>query len=190
MRVFRRSIPGRGKMIVNFKRLSFPESLVEEVRLRGEHSTPSGWSGKGLERPAGPRGDAQVGAPGGGHCTCCLQELQPQSVIPAAQAPDPRAPRTQPRILQSPWDRQRREGPRTARTLLQQGASKLCRSASPTPGASRPLQTGRLRWFLQELTPELESWPPPVGLFLPVSPCAWDRAGPREQGPHRVNSSH
>ena len=99
-------------------------------------------------RPAGPRGEAggQAGAPGGGGCALLpsgaaapgagFQQLRPW--IPGCQG-------TQPRILGSPQKRQRPEGHRAVRVFLPPGAPRLCRSAPPAPGASRPVQTGRLR---------------------------------------------
>ena len=56
-------------------------------------------------------------------------------------------------------------------------------------GAPKPVWTGRLWYLLQELTPELESWPLPM-LFLLVSPCTWEGRGCQGTGPHRINSSH
>ena len=61
---------------------------------------------------------------------------------------------------------------------------ELCRSASPAPRASRPCRLGDwdLRYLLQELTLELESWLPPVWLFLLVSLCLGQSGTPRNRG--------
>ena len=85
-------------------------------------------------------------------------------------------------ILHTPWDRQRRGGHRTEKTLLPLGTTKLCRPGPPTHGVSRPVCTGRLPSYCGELTPELESWLPPVLLLLLVSPCAWERQGNQGTG--------
>ena len=74
----------------------------------------------------------QVGAPGGGGCAplplgATARERDSSSTGPGSQG----AGRTQLGILRSPWDRWRRGGHRTARTLLPLGAPKLCRSAHP-----------------------------------------------------------
>ena len=84
-------------------------------------------------------------------------------------------PGTQPKIWCYPWVRQRPGGHRTARTILPLGGPELYRSAAPPleyPGPCR-LRALKLLW---ELTPGLESWPPPLGLFL--------------LGPHRINNPH
>ena len=49
-----------------------------------------------------------------------------------------------------------------------------------------------LQELLRELTPGLESWTPPVLLFLPMSPCALclgQSGAAREHGPLKINSS-
>ena len=72
-----------------------------------------------------------------------------------------------------PRDRRRPEGHKTGRTLLPPGAPKLCRSATAAPG--HPGQCGQGTAVVTAgLTPGLGNWPPPVVLFLLVSPCAWD----------------
>ena len=50
-------------------------------------------------------------------------------------------------------------------------------SAPAASGAPRPLRTGSCNSYCRELTPGLESWPPPVSLFLLVPFCAWERWG-------------
>ena len=69
------------------------------------------------------------------------------------------------------------------------GVPELHRSAPPAPGAPRPVRTGSCGGY-RELTPGLETRPPPVGLFLLVPPCAGEGRGPRGQRPHGVHSSH
>ena len=74
--------------------------------------------------------------------------------------------------------------------LLLPGASGLCRSVSPQPWSFQASADWELQLLLQKLTPGLDIWPLPVWLFLLVSPCAWEVGATREQGPHRINSSH
>ena len=139
----------------------------------GENThTPQAELPKGLECGL-PGPESSSGSSGG------LQRegaAWPQEHDSSAQAPGRRG--TQPRIRCSTRDRRRPGLHNAARTLLPSGGPELCISVPPAPGASRPLQTWRLQHLLLELTPRLESWPPPLLLFLLVSPCTWDGGGP------------
>ena len=69
------------------------------------------------------------------------------------------------------------------KTLLLPGAPKLCRSAPPLAWEHLgQCRLGDCGSYCGELTPELETWPPPVWLFLLVSPCASQRQGHQGMG--------
>lgn len=129
----------------------FPESLLQEVRP-GQSPTANcrqifvkGWSVQSLEHLGEASG---LGRPAPVAVSQCLREPRPLgSQFQQHRAEDPRTPRqTKPRILHSPWDRQKRGGHRTARTLLPLGALQALEISIPVlaPGAYRPVRTGRL----------------------------------------------
>ena len=89
------------------------------------------------------------------------------------------------RTLLLPADpRGRRGGHRTVRTLPKSGAPKLCRSALALPPPPKHLgQCGLAACgLLGELNPELETWPPPLWLFLLVSPGPERGRAPGDRG--------
>ena len=61
--------------------------------------------------------------------------------------------------------------------LLLQGALSCTGQRPPIPWSIQAPVDWDLRELLQELTQGLESWLTPVGLFLLVSPCAWEGRG-------------
>ena len=52
------------------------------------------------------------------------------------------------------------------------GRFRALQISTPCTGSIQPIADWELRYLLLELTLGLESWLPPVFLFLPVSPCA------------------
>ena len=139
-----------------------------------------GWS----THPAGP-GEKLVGLAadlGERAAPCCLRELQPWECDSTAQAPDPSVPGDTTQDPALPPDRRKQGGHRTVRTLHCWVPPSCADQHSLPPGASRPMRTGRLQLSLRELTPGLETWPPPVLLFLLVSPVPGTEQGPRNRG--------
>ena len=156
----------------------FPESLTEEVHPRESTTQTVAKLGKGLEHaPSRALGEAQAAAPNGGPVPCCLWEPQTWECDSSSAGPESQGTeQTHPRVLHSDQNRQRQGGQRT-KTLLPPAPSS-CADQHPHPRSIRTVWTGRLQQLLQQLTPELESWPMPELLFLLVSPCAWDTVGP------------
>ena len=141
----------------------FPGSLTEEGRL-GRAQKRAG------ARPAGaPRGE--------GHAA--------RERNPSGTGPNPRAPGDTAQDPVLPLGQAEARRTQDSEDAPAAGRPELCRSAPPTPGASRPLQT--LQELLRELPLELESWSLPLLLFLPVPPCAWDERGHQGTGASHDN---
>ena len=117
-----------------------------------------------------------------------------RGAIPAARAPGPGALGDRASDPARPLEREevgraRDSEDRDAPAARRPQAVQIGASTHRPPGASRPGGTGSRGSHCGKLTPGLESWPPP-GLFLLCHLVPGMKWGHREQGPHRINSSH
>ena len=170
----------------------FPGSLTEEVP--GEESAPHRlWAelSKELERtPGGASEEAQVAALDGGSVPCCLWELWPQECNSSSTGPRSQgAGGLSPGSCAALRDRRRLGVHKTVRTLLPPGTPSCADQRSPTPGASRPVWTGRL-----VVTGGADSRAGELATATAIVPCVTLCHGQSraagEEGPHRINSSH
>ena len=103
-------------------------------------------------------------------------EGAPRERDSSGAGPGPQASGGHSRDPALPRDGPRRGGPRTARTLLLRRPD-LCRSAPPPREHPGPCGLGAAVVTAGADSRAGETWPPPVGLSLLVSPCAWERRG-------------
>ena len=153
---------------------------------------------KGLEcMPGGASGEAQAAAPDGGGCALLPSGATAPGTAAVGAHSSSTGPRsqvtkqTQPRILHSRRDRRKSGGHRTARTLLAPGTPKLCRSAPPAPGSIQ----ASVDWETVVVTAGADSRAGRLAAASVVIPagetlCLRLSRATREQGPHRINSSH
>ena len=100
--------------------------------------------------------------------------MLPQSAIPVVQALEPRVRRDTAQDLAVPPGQEEAGRTQDSKDTPAAGGPDLCRSVPPRPWSIQAPVDWETVVVLLELTPRLESWRPPLLLFLLVSPCAWD----------------
>ena len=167
---------------------SVPASLREEGCPGPARCTPWAHPRKGLERRV--LGLRVLGLRGEGLRPAAFGSRSPGSAIPADRPRIPGRRGTQPRSCGPPGTGRGGEGPgRRGRSCHQAPPSCAGQCLLPSREHLGQCRLGDYGWLQGELTPDLETWLPPVWCS---SWChrAWEGRTARGQRPHGVNNSH